>query len=639
MRKPAPFLLLTVGIFAPQILHAQSAPESQSVIRYHYGDNPAWSAPSFDDSSWPDAADGEIPAPPFYSDGFVWVRVHLRAPAEAGGTLGLRQKYPENAPSAEELYVNGVMIGQSGGTPPRPVAEIVLQPSVFALPTGLVGRGGVAVVAMRGWEQPSHRLRRDELLFAPGERLSFAVDRLSVLATAAQNEQLVTLAKQLPILLPQFVLVLIGFALLVLWRWWKRRELAMFGIVLLSGNGYLLFMLISLAGFVPLSVHQWLLLWALPQFLSPAMWVLFFWTVMTLPDHFWKRTAIGSLVASVAFGCVALWACEPSPLVAFCFRKYVWGFHLMSSIYLCAVAWQVLARRNNRLLAIAMCPASLFDLLGSVIRLPPVRLGFLTTSYFAIGLTVSGFAVVVLLLQRTWQDWQESNGLRIEFAAAREVQQQLVPLALPKVPGMRFEAAYLPAAEVGGDFYQLLPQPGGSHLVVIGDVSGKGLKAAMTGSVVLGALRSLSQEDLSPSQILTRLNDQLTASSDGGFITCLAARIAADGTLTLANAGHLAPYRNGEEVPLDSGLPLGVTGETIYLESTLHLGPGDTLTFLSDGVVEAQSPSGELFGFDRTTAISTQSAEEIAQAAQAFGPQDDITVLTLQFAPGEVIHA
>jgi len=637
-RRVSIAVLLTIAAVA-HIAHAQSLKDSQSVIRYHYGDNPAWAAPSFDDSSWPVAANGDIPAPPFYSDGFVWVRVHLQAPAEAGVTLGLRQKYPESAPSAEELYVNGVRVGQNGGIPPHPVSEIVLQPSVFALPTGLVRPGGVAVVAMRGWQQPSHRLGGNNPIFASGERVSFAIDRLPVLATAAQNEQLLTLATQLPMLLPQFVLVLIGIALLVLWRWWERRELAMFGIVLLSGNGYLLFMLLSQAGFVPLSDHQWLFLWVLPQFLSPAMWVLFFWTVMSLPDRFWERTAIGGLVVSVAFCCVALWACEPSPLVALCCRTLDWGFNLMSSIYLGAVAWQVLARRNDRLLAIAMCPASLFALLDSVIGLSPVRLGFLTTSYFAIGLTVSGFAVVALLLERTWQDWQKSNSLRIEFAAAREVQQQLVPLALPSVPGMRVEAAYLPAAEVGGDFYQLPPQPDGSHLLVIGDVSGKGLKAAMTGTLALGAFRAFASENLNPAAILSRLNRELCSTGSGGFVTCLCARIASDGKLTLANAGHLPPYRNGREIEVPGSLPLGLNLNTDYSAITLQLAPGDTFTFLSDGVVEAQSPTGGLFGFDRTRAISTQSAEQIAAAAQAFGQQDDITVLTLRYAQAEMLRA
>lgn len=135
-----------------------------------------------------------------------------------------------------------------------------------------------------------------------------------------------------------------------------------------------------------------------------------------------------------------------------------------------------------------------------------------------------------------------------ELQAARELQQRLVPASLPHVPGYALSAAYLPAQEVGGDFYQVFPQTRGAALVVIGDVSGKGLKAAMTGTLALGALRSLAQEDLSPSTILTRLAAQLQTSCDGGFVTWLCARITADGALTIANAGHLAPYRNGCEV-------------------------------------------------------------------------------------------
>jgi hypothetical protein len=110
-------------------------------------------------------------------------------------------------------------------------------------------------------------------------------------------------------------------------------------------------------------------------------------------------------------------------------------------------------------------------------------------------------------------------------------------------------------------------------------------------------------------------------------------RIHADGAVTLANAGHLAPYHNGEEIPLSSSLPLGIIVDAEYTETSLRLTPGDTFTFFSDGVVEAQSPTGELFGFERTGSISRKSAQEIADVAQAFGQEDDITVLTLQFAP------
>jgi phosphoserine phosphatase RsbU/P len=266
-------------------------------------------------------------------------------------------------------------------------------------------------------------------------------------------------------------------------------------------------------------------------------------------------------------------------------------------------------------------------------------LGRFSLEPFDIGDLVFLLAIGIVMFFRFTRVSREQARAAAELEAAREIQQRLVPVELPTVPGCRIESAYLPAAEVGGDFYQIFPQIDRSVLVVIGDVSGKGLKAAMTGTLVLGALRNMAQESLSPSQILSRLNFQLADSSDGGFVTCLCARITADGSFTLANAGHLAPYRNGEEIEIESGLPLGVTPDSIYTESILQLAPSDRLTFLSDGVVEAQNAAGELFGFYRTHDISTQTAEEIACAASTFGQQDDITVLTLQFAPAEVAHA
>jgi len=235
-----------------------------------------------------------------------------------------------------------------------------------------------------------------------------------------------------------------------------------------------------------------------------------------------------------------------------------------------------------------------------------------------------------MLFRRAWKAWKESSGLRIEFEAAREVQQQLVT-APPATPGFRIEAAYRPATQVGGDFYRVLPGENGEVLVVLGDVSGKGLRAAMTVSAIVGSLRMLPAH--TPVEILRELNRSLAGNLRGGFVTCLAMRIHADGAVTLANAGHLSPYHNGEEIPWPPSLPLGIAADAEYTETSLSLAPGDTFTFFSDGVVEARSPTGELFGFERTGSISRQSAQEIADAAQAFGQEDDITVLTLQFAP------
>ena len=101
------------------------------------------------------------------------------------------------------------------------------------------------------------------------------------------------------------------------------------------------------------------------------------------------------------------------------------------------------------------------------------------------------------------------------------------------------------------------------------------------------------------------------------------------GTVTIANAGHLSPYINGKEATTETGLPLGLSAETHYPETTVQLSEKTQLTLLTDGVVEARSKTGELFSFERTASIATDSAKSIACAAQRFGQDDDITVVTL----------
>jgi serine phosphatase RsbU (regulator of sigma subunit) len=176
-----------------------------------------------------------------------------------------------------------------------------------------------------------------------------------------------------------------------------------------------------------------------------------------------------------------------------------------------------------------------------------------------------------------------------------------------------------------------------SLLIVVGDVSGKGLPAALSVAAIVGALRALPE--LAPTLLLQALNRGLSGNLQGGFVTCCALRVAPGGSVTFANAGHLSPYSNGREIEVESGFPLGLVSGEEYPETHFRMNPGDRLTLLSDGVVEAQNATGELFGFERTAAISSQTAEEIARAAQHFGQEDDITVLTLTMAPAEVAHA
>jgi phosphoserine phosphatase RsbU/P len=148
----------------------------------------------------------------------------------------------------------------------------------------------------------------------------------------------------------------------------------------------------------------------------------------------------------------------------------------------------------------------------------------------------------------------------------------------------------------------------------------------MNVSMLMGALRRISER--SPARILESLNRVLTGSES--FTTCQAAWFGANGELVLANAGHLPPYLNSQEVAIPGGLPLGVLADVIYDEIRLYLHPGDRILLMSDGVVEARLPSGELFGFDRVHNLSGQSAFYIADAAKSFGQEDDITVLTVR---------
>jgi serine phosphatase RsbU (regulator of sigma subunit) len=257
------------------------------------------------------------------------------------------------------------------------------------------------------------------------------------------------------------------------------------------------------------------------------------------------------------------------------------------------------------------------------------------------GLSNLLFAIVMLIAMtfRLRRIQNRNREVEQEIAAARSVQQILIPDQLPTIPGLRIESAYLPAQEVGGDFFQILPllnsadpqKP--SAFIVLGDVSGKGLKAAMTVSLIVGTLRTYAEFCSSPAELLAGLNRRLQGRVDG-FATCLALKIEPSGKLTLANAAHPNPYINGVEILTEPNLPLGISLDVAYSELTLQLDPDLACTLLTDGVVEAASAAThELFGFDRTKAISTQSASSIAEAARTFGlgaPQaDDITVLTV----------
>jgi hypothetical protein len=234
-------------------------------------------------------------------------------------------------------------------------------------------------------------------------------------------------------------------------------------------------------------------------------------------------------------------------------------------------------------------------------------------------------AIMLIIFIRFLRIHRDQERASSELAAARSVQELLIPVEKPVTPGFEVDSVYTPANEVGGDFFHVQTMGGGNMLVVIGDVAGKGLKAAMNVSLLMGALRRTTEQ--SPAKILESLNGVLVGTD--GFTTCEAVWFGANGELVLASAGHLPPYLNSQEISLPGGLPLGILPDVHYDEVKLYLHPGDRLLMLSDGVVEARK-SGELFGFDRVRNLSNQTAFYLAEAAREFGQEDDITVLTVR---------
>jgi hypothetical protein len=248
----------------------------------------------------------------------------------------------------------------------------------------------------------------------------------------------------------------------------------------------------------------------------------------------------------------------------------------------------------------------------------------------SICLGYTGFVIVSLSeFRRNLKTQMEKATLESEMAAAREVQRVMVPDELPRVPGFAIESVYRPAAEVGGDFFQVIPLRSGRTLVVVGDVSGKGLRAAMIVSMIVGLLRAASDFTEEPGEILGELNRRLCGRIYDGFATCLAVRLEDGGRLAMANAGHLPPYLNGLEFPLAGSMPLGLDETAVYEQTSLEMREGDRVVLMTDGVAEARNARQELLGFSRVERLLREGAtvKAVADAAQEFGQEDDLTVI------------
>ncbi|HTV83654.1 MAG TPA: SpoIIE family protein phosphatase [Acidobacteriaceae bacterium] len=629
-----PLLLLAAcaASLSAQAVYVLSWPNGSQTLNQGWctqaGDNPQWANPGFDDSSWPAIS---LAAPNDYT-GRRWYRLRLQLPAQhpplallvmgGGGTY--------------EVYVNGKRLPG----PELRRAVFVSWPRSQLVPLPMAA--GSTTIALRTFIPPSSMFVAD-----PGA-FRVAVGTVDAIRNAHRSEQSARFDHVAPGVSGYLVVLFAGIPFLFLfWYQSDHSEYLWIGCYLVADALGAVSYELAVSGLAPFSLN-----WFIS---TPANYVMAICQIQFTFSFVGQRVPRG-------------WRIFQAVLLAYpaCFLMPAWlgylsrGFFDVGEIVLlvaASVGMPILlllwVRRGNReagwiifpsILALLTIALTDVGIVGGYLGLPriatigtPLNFGPFAVQIFEIADLLFVLAIGVVMFFRFTRVSREQARSAAELDAAREIQQRLVPFSLPAVPGCRLQAAYVPAEEVGGDFYQVLEQPGGSTLVVIGDVSGKGLKAAMTGTLALGALRTLAVEGLGPAALLTRLNQQLISAQDGGFVTCLCARITPDGAVALANAGHLAPYRCGDEIPLPPGLPLGVTPDADYAEITVQLSAGDALTFLSDGVVEAQSSIGELFGFDRTRAISGQAAASIARTAQHFGQQDDITVLTLEFTPAEAV--
>src|SRR5919197_1900997 len=235
-----------------------------------------------------------------------------------------------------------------------------------------------------------------------------------------------------------------------------------------------------------------------------------------------------------------------------------------------------------------------------------------------------------------------------ELAVARLIQQNFLPRALPEAPGWSVAADYRPAREVGGDFYDFIDLPGGRLGIVVGDVTDKGVPAALVMAATRSVLRASAQRLVDPGAVLRRVNDHLCPDiPENMFVTCLYGVLEPEtGRLVFANAGHNLPVvaRGGEVTQLRArGMPLGLMPDMAYEETEAVLGPGTHLLLYSDGLTEAHHPAREMFGSGRLSGVMAAAGsapgDELITSlfaalteftGPAAEPEDDITLVAIR---------
>ncbi len=599
------------------------------------GDDPAYVRPDFDDSKWL-PVDAQTRLTDYFPQNhppIVWRRIHVKVDPNQK-QLALRAY---SIARAFEVFVNGQKLIQSGQvepyTPAMRSARLIVRIPAAQLRTGSL------VIAIRA---------RAPTTWWTSSLPGFSGGMLTLGDQIALENQnlLIMIAENSATFLEDLLALGVGLVALALFIG-QRQRMEYFWIFVLGvlNAAYLPLLFLSLRRNIPVS------LWMVNEFVQIASYVAIVLMVQAFLQRpfkwfLWLCTALACLIAAVSN-------------IGFDYGVFPVAFATLFTIPIGIIFAAVIPillfrqlRRGNREAGILLIPFILYSLwiyasiaIGLLALVPPLRrasvhaaqvinafpVGFFTVGLGDLGTLSFYFSLAIIMVLRATRTSRQQALLEGELEAAREVQQVILPEQVESVPGFTVESIYQPAQEVGGDFFQIIPdKTDGSLLIVAGDVAGKGLQAGMLVALMVGTIRTAADSGADPVSVLHALNKRMLGRGHAQA-TCLALRIARDGSVTLANAGHLPPYLNGEAVAMEGALPLGVVEDAEVSMTRFNLKDGDKLLFISDGIVEATDAHGHLFGFDRVLELvrSAASPSDLAGAAQSFGQRDDISVISV----------
>jgi sigma-B regulation protein RsbU (phosphoserine phosphatase) len=243
------------------------------------------------------------------------------------------------------------------------------------------------------------------------------------------------------------------------------------------------------------------------------------------------------------------------------------------------------------------------------------------------------------------EELQRQAELEHDLQMARDIQQGLLLAAVPSIPGWELTAVSNPARDLGGDLYDFLALPDGRQGIMIGDVSGKGLPAALRMAVARTVFRHQARQGAAPAPTMAAVNWGVCTDIPQGMVTMLYITLdPAHGTLTIANAGHTYPFLlNGKAAELElPGMPLGVDPDIDYEEMSLSIAPGDSLFLYTDGVTEATNAAEEMFGSEYLQELLEQNSQlkpralmrlllrELRTWSEERAQDDDITMVVFR---------